>query len=105
MPIDLARTDVKGRKEVEGHRTLILMFGPVGNILRLGWQSRGQTGSRLQGSLFVHGQHDRMGRLVAMNRAVEGWPHTISSVDGSRGARGDLTFLTIGSGAVFCPAC
>ena len=57
LPINLAGTGVKGRKEVEGPRPRIRMFGPVGTMLRLGWQGRGQTGSRLQGSRFVHGQH------------------------------------------------
>jgi hypothetical protein len=57
LPLNLAGTGVQGRTEVEGPRPRILMFGPVGTMLRLGWQGRGQTGSRLQGSRFVHGQH------------------------------------------------
>ena len=57
LPIHLAGTGGKGRKEVEGPRRRILMFGPVGTMLRLGWQGRRQTGSRWQGSRFVHGQH------------------------------------------------
>ena len=44
-------------------------------------------------------------RLLAQSACDLQHGRLMSSVDGSRGARGDLTFLTIGSGAVFCPAC
>jgi hypothetical protein len=51
LPIDLARTGVKGRKEIEGPSALILVLVPVGNVLRLGWPGRSATRSRLQGGL------------------------------------------------------
>ena len=57
VPVDLARTGVKGGKEIEGTSALILVLVPVGNVLRLGWQGWGATRSRLQGGLLVHRQH------------------------------------------------
>lgn len=56
VPIDLARTGVKGREEIEGPGALILMLVPVGNILWLGREGWGETWSGLQGSLLVHGE-------------------------------------------------
>src|SRR5919197_2195685 len=56
LSIDLARTGVKGRKEVERSRTLVLMLVAVRNVLRLRWLGRRVTRSRLEGGLLVHGQ-------------------------------------------------
>ena len=56
LSIDLARTGVKGRKEVERPGPLVLMLVAVRNVLRLRWQSRRMTRSRLEGSLLVHRQ-------------------------------------------------
>jgi hypothetical protein len=36
LPIDLARTGVKGDKEMQGPGALVLVLAPVGQILRLG---------------------------------------------------------------------
>lgn len=57
LPIDLARTGVKGGKEIEGTGALLLVLVPVGTVLWLGWQGWGATRSRLQGGLLVHRQH------------------------------------------------
>ena len=56
VPIDLARTGVKGCEEIERPGALILMLVPVGNILWLGWEGWGETWSGLQGSLLIHGE-------------------------------------------------
>ena len=56
VPIDLASTGVKGRKESEGPGALRLMLVPVGHMLWLGWEGWGETWSGRQGSLLVHGE-------------------------------------------------
>ena len=57
VPIDRARTGVKGRKKSEGTRALLLGLMPVGDVLRLGGQGGGATRARLQGGLLIHGEH------------------------------------------------
>src|SRR5918992_341236 len=57
VPIDLARAGVKGRKEMERTRPLVLMLNAVGPVVGLGWQSRDQSGPRLQGGLLIEGEH------------------------------------------------
>jgi hypothetical protein len=56
VPIDLASTGVQGGKEMEGPCARILVLGPGGNLLRLGWPGRSVTRSRLQRGLLVHRQ-------------------------------------------------
>lgn len=56
LSIDLARTDIKGRKKVERPGPLVLMLVAVRNVLRLRWQGRRMPRSRLEGSLLVHRQ-------------------------------------------------
>ena len=57
LPIDLARTGVKGGQEISGARARILVLMSVGKVLRLGWQGWGATRALLQGGLLVHRQH------------------------------------------------
>ena len=56
VPVDLARTCVKGRKEIEGPGALVLVLVPVRKVLWLGWAGRSVPRSRLEGGLLVHGQ-------------------------------------------------
>src|SRR5919106_3213300 len=65
VTIDLTRTGVKGSKQIQGTCALILMLGPVGNVLRLCWQGGGATRARLQRGLLIHGEH----QLIVTQRA------------------------------------
>src|SRR4030095_16030972 len=65
LPIDLTRTGVKGSKQIQGTCALILVLGPVGNVLQLGWQGGGATRARLQRGLLIHGEH----QLIVTKRA------------------------------------
>ena len=56
VPVDLARTGVKGRKEMEGPGALVVVLVPVRKVLWLGWAGRSVPRSRLEGGLLVHGQ-------------------------------------------------
>jgi hypothetical protein len=57
VPVDFARTDVEGGKEMERPCPLILMLDAVGQVVRLGGQGRSQSGPRLQGGLLVDREH------------------------------------------------
>lgn len=65
VPIDLARTGVKGRKKIEGTRALLLVLGPVRNVPWLCWQGGGVTRARLQRGLLIHGEY----QLIVTKRA------------------------------------
>jgi hypothetical protein len=56
VPVDLARTGVKGCQEIEGPCTLVLVLVPVRKVLRLDWLGRSVPRSQLEGGLLVHGQ-------------------------------------------------
>src|SRR5438034_5290684 len=56
VPVDLARTGVKGRKEIEGPCPLVLVLVSVRKVLRLGWPGRSVSRSRLEGGLLIYGQ-------------------------------------------------
>jgi hypothetical protein len=65
----LARTGVKGGQVIEGtgaHRRVLV---PGEHMLRLGWQGRGVTRSRLPRGLLAHRQHDLIRRLIAMHQS------------------------------------
>lgn len=65
VTIDLARTGVKGSKQIQGTCAFILVLGPVGNVLRLCWHGGGATRARLQRGLLIHGEH----QLIVTKRA------------------------------------
>jgi hypothetical protein len=47
VPVDPTRTGIKGGKEIERPRPLVLMLHAVGRVGGLGWQGRGRAGPRL----------------------------------------------------------
>src|SRR5215510_1226802 len=57
VPVDFARPSVESRQEIERPRPLILMLDAVGLVVRLSWQGRSRSGPRLQGGLFIAGEH------------------------------------------------
>jgi hypothetical protein len=57
VPVDLARTGVKGGKEMERARPLVLMLHAVRPVVGLGGQGRGRSGPRLEGGLLIAGEH------------------------------------------------
>src|SRR5918996_4338210 len=57
VPVDLARTGVKGGKEIQRPRALVLMLHAVGPVVGLSWEGRGESGPRLQRGLLVHGEY------------------------------------------------
>jgi hypothetical protein len=57
LPIDLARTGIKGRKEVEGAGTSVLMLVPIGQMTGLGGERGGRSRPWLQGGLLIDGKH------------------------------------------------
>jgi hypothetical protein len=61
VPVDPTRASVKGGKEIERPRPLVLMLNAGGQVIGLGGQGRGQAGPRLQGGLLIKGEHDRIG--------------------------------------------
>ena len=58
LAIDLARTGIKGRKEVEGASACVLVLIPIGQVLRLRWPGRGQPRTRLQRGLLIQREDD-----------------------------------------------
>jgi hypothetical protein len=61
VPVDLARTSVKGRQEIQRPCTLILMLDAVGQVVGPGGQGQGRAGPRLEGGLLIEGEHDLIG--------------------------------------------
>ena len=57
VPVDLARTSVKGREEMQRPRPLVLMLHAVGQVVGPGWQGWGWSGPRLQGGFLIEGEH------------------------------------------------
>jgi hypothetical protein len=57
VPVDLARTSVKGSEAIQRTRPLVLMRHAVGQVVGPGWQGRGWSGPRLQGGLLIEGEH------------------------------------------------
>jgi Bacterial regulatory protein, Fis family len=57
LPVDLARTGIKGREEVEGAGTCVLMLVPIGQMTGLGGPRGGRSRPWLQGGLLVDGKH------------------------------------------------
>ena len=69
VPVDLARTGVKGGKESERARPLVRMLHAVRPVVGLGWQGRGRSGPRLEGGLLLEGEHQLI-RLQGTGIAV-----------------------------------
>lgn len=78
LAIDLARTGLKGRKEVEGARACVLVLIAIGQVLRLRWPGRSSPRPRLQRGLLIPREDDLV--IVA-------WPRVEIDHVGDRGIK------------------
>ena len=69
VPVDLARTGVKGGKEIERARPLVLMLHAVRQVVGLGWQGRGRSGPSttvVTTGLGCHGAYEDLSTRIVV---------------------------------------